>query len=88
MKTWQLYSFVACFVISILTLGGYGYNISAFVSGLSSRVFTLEKQRDEDRQVVKENLNYIRDRVDQINSLLLQGKNQTAAPSCGQCKDH
>lgn len=86
MKQWQFYSLVVGLLVSVFTLGSYGYNISAFAAGLASKVGFLEKRQDEDRQDIKENLNYIRSRLDQIY-IDMQSKNQSA-PNCGQCKDH
>ncbi len=85
MKQWQVYSAFIALLIGFLTLGGYGYNISAFASGLATRVGFLEKQREEDKQEIKENLNYIRARVDEIARDM---KNSQSASNCGQCKDH
>lgn len=74
MKQWQFYSLVLGLLISVFTLGSYGYNISAFASGIATRVGFLEKQRDEDKADIKENLNYIRTRVDEIAKQLQEKK--------------
>ncbi len=74
MKQWQFWSIVVGLVAGLLTLGGYGYNISSFASGLASRVGFLEAQRKEDKQDIKDNLveikedlKYIRQRMDEMS---------------------
>ena len=74
MKAMQFWSVVLGLVLALLTLGGYAYNISAYAATLGEKVQTLQRQRDEDKQDIKENLNYIRGRVDEINKLLQEKK--------------
>lgn len=54
-------------LISLLVLAGYAYNISAYAAILGSDIKTLQKLRDEDRSDMKEDLKYIRGRVDEIS---------------------
>ena len=77
MKPLQSWSLVLGFVIALLTLGGYAYNISAYAATLE------EKQKGQQRQLdeFKEDQKYIRNRVDEIYNILRQ-------QACGQCKDH
>lgn len=74
MKSWQFWSLVVGMIASLFTLGAYGYNISSFAATVASRVGFLEKQREEDKQDIKENLNYIRQRVDEIAKQLQEKK--------------
>lgn len=77
MNPLQSWSLVIGFVIALLTLGGYAYNISAYAATLE------EKQKGQQRQLddYKEDLKYLRQRTDEIYNILRE-------KSCGQCKDH
>lgn len=77
MKPLQSWSAVVGFVIALLVLAGYAYNISAYAATLE------EKQNGQQRQLneYKEDSKYIRARVDEIYNILRQ-------QNCGQCKDH
>lgn len=77
MKPAQFWSTVLGIVISLLVLAGYAYNISAYAATTAEKVWTLQRQREEDL----ENSKYIRQRVDEIYNIL-------RGTSCGQCKDH
>jgi cell division protein FtsL len=85
MKPSQFWSAVLGLLISILVLCGYAYNVSSYAATLGEKVWNLQRQREEDKHDIKENLNYIRDRVDEIAREM---KTNPAAASCGQCKDH
>lgn len=67
-KRWEFWSLVVGLLTSVFVLASYGYNVSAFAASLASRVGFLEERRVED----KEDLKYIRDRVDQIYNRLPQ----------------
>ena len=78
MKPLQSWSVIIGFVISLLVLGGYAYNISAYAATLE------EKQKGQQRQLdeYKEDQKYIRNRVDEIYNIL----REKSEKSCGQCK--
>lgn len=77
MKPLNSWVTVVGFVISLMVLGGYAYNISAYAATLE------EKQKGQQRQLdeYKEDQKYIRNRVDEIYNILRK-------QNCGQCEDH
>lgn len=77
MKPLQSWSVIVGFVISLLVLGGYAYNISAYAATLEEKQKGMQRQIDEFREDMK----YTRNRVDEIYNILRQ-------QNCGQCKDH
>jgi hypothetical protein len=60
--------------VGMLTIGGKVAGVAALIADIATRVGILEKSRLEQ----KDDLNYIRGRVDEIYNRL---------PNCGQCKD-
>jgi type VI protein secretion system component VasK len=77
MKPLQSWTVVIGFVISLMVLGGYAYNISAYAATLEEKQKGQQRQFDE----LKDDQKYIRQRVDEIYNILRQN-------NCGQCKDH
>jgi peptidoglycan hydrolase CwlO-like protein len=74
MKSLQFWSTVLGLTVALFILGGYAYNISAYASSLGEKVQTLQRQREEDKSDIKEDLKYIRGRVDEINKELQERK--------------
>lgn len=71
---WKLWAAVIGLLVGAFTLASYGYNVAAFAATTRERVLILERLRLEDIKSIREDLKYIRSRVDDLNDEIRQGR--------------